>query len=102
MFLTRRRREAIALAAREQMNAAHARLQRAVYRDHGRRMAEAIQEINAAWAKPPCGPHAGPWSPHEAKAVQDAILKAVQIAKMAREYDETQTLTDPTIQENRP
>lgn len=98
--LTRRRREAIALAAREQINAATARMQRNVYREHADRMAGAIAEINAAWAKPPCPPHGGPWSPQESAAVTQAIGNALRIAQMAADYDTLQTTTDPTIQGN--
>lgn len=89
--LTRRRREAIALAAREQINAATARMQRNAYRDHGQRMADAIQAVNQALV----------YSPHtDGHAVQEAIGKAVAIAQMARDYDTLQTTTDPTIQGN--
>jgi hypothetical protein len=98
--LTRRRREAVALAAREQINAATARMQRDVYREHADRMAGAVAEINAAWAKPPCAPHAGPWSPQESNAVTHAIGNALRIAQMAADYDTLQTATDPTIQGN--
>lgn len=98
--LTRRRREAIALAAREQINAATARMQRNVYREHADRMAGAIAEINAAWAKPPCPPDQGPWSPAESAAVTQAIGKALRVAVMAADYDTLQTATDPTIQGN--
>lgn len=98
--LTRRRREAIALAAREQISAATARMQRDAYRDHGQRMAEAITAINTAWANPPTAPHTGPWSPQESATLQQAIGNALRIAQMAAEYDALQTATDPTIQEN--
>lgn len=90
-FLTRSRREAIALAAREQINAATARMQRNVYREHGLRMAAAIGELNQALAH---------HSHTDSSAVQDAIDKAVALAQMARDYDTLQATTDPTIQEN--
>lgn len=89
--LTRRRREAIALAAREQINAATARMQRNAYRDHGQRMVAAIGELNQALAH----------SAHtDSSTVQAAMDKAVALAQMARDYDHLQTTTDPTIQGN--
>jgi hypothetical protein len=99
-FLTRSRREAIALAAREQINAATARMQRNVYREHADRMAGAIAEINAAWSTPPSAPSTAPWSPQETAAMTRAIGTALGIAQMAADYDTLQATTDPTIQEN--
>jgi hypothetical protein len=98
--LTRSRREAIALAAREQINAGVLRLQRNAYRDHTRRMIAATAKVNEVWAKPPAPPHAAPWSPSETAAVQAALGELTALCLMAQAYDQTQTASDPTIQEN--
>lgn len=101
--LTRRRREAIALAAREQMNAATARMQRNVYRDHLLRLAEALDDVNRAWAAPPASPALAPWSVGEADRVTQALHQARGMARMARQYDATQQAAEAaplTVQEN--
>jgi hypothetical protein len=87
--LTRRRREAIALAAREQISAATARMQRNAYRDHGQRMAAAIAHANAVYAEQ-----------GEGHLLHRALNEAMNVALMARDYDTLQTTTDPTIQGN--
>lgn len=86
--LTRRRREAIALAAREQINAATARLQRNVYRDHTKRLAEAIDKMNRATVD------------RDQQAFLFASQEAAGLVRMTTEYDALQTSTDPTIQGN--
>lgn len=98
--LTYRRREAIAIAARERINAGTLRLQRNAYRDHAMRLTEALADVNRAWAAPPTDPASAPWSPQESARVSHALRDANALAAMILAYDETQRTTDSTIQEN--
>jgi hypothetical protein len=67
------------------------RMQRNVYRDHAKRLADAIDAINTANAYAPS---------LRGQRLNETIGKAVALAGMVRDYDDLQSITDTTIQEN--